>query len=331
MSGMRAAGRGIHFSDMNASLVMTAWLPRVGWARTLVGVKRGVLRLVGAVALVAVLVLAAAVARVLAPPVAGGASAAPVAGAPRVGDCVVTDPFTFPAPNQEPSATFGPCSSPHAGEVVGVAIDRSTFPAMIMDQLSVPDPRGCSGAAALALGLAGVPDSVRPWTIREIAPVDVVGPDPRQRAAGQGWVACVAYTSESALVRPLSELFVAGTLPGAFGTCETDVVGSCGREHTDQTFADVDLTYAMPTAQLLTARCRAAIAALTRMPDVTAGGRLRVDADVRYYDAAGYPHAGYPTSGSQPATATCGLHLLGAGQLVSTLVGLGAAPLPLAN
>ncbi len=292
--------------------------------------KRAPLRLVGAVALVAVLVLAAAVARILAPPVSGRASAAPVAGAPSVGDCVVPNPFGFPVPNEEPSATFGPCSSPHAGEVVGVAIDRSTFPMMIMDQLPVPDPRGCSGAAALALGLAGVPDSVRPWTVREIAPVDVVGPDPRQRSAGQSWVACVAYTTEGALVRPLSQLFAGGTLPGAFGTCETDVVGSCAGGHTDQTFADVDLTYAMPTAQLLAARCRAVIAAVTRMPDVTAGGRLRVDAEVRYYDAAGYPHPGYPTSGSQPATATCSVHLLGTGQLVSTLVGLGSGPLPLA-
>ena len=292
--------------------------------------ERGPLRLIGAIALMAVLVLAAAVARILAPPVAGQAVAAPVAGAPRVGDCVVTNPFRFPVPDEVPSANFGPCSGPHAGEVVGVVPDRSTFPQMIMDQQPVPDPRGCSGAASNALGLAGVQATVAPWVLRDVAPVDVVGPDRRQRAAGQSWVACVAYSLPGNLSQPLIQLFVRGGLPAAFGTCETDQVGSCAREHTDETFADVDLTYAMPASQTLLPRCTALIGAVTRMPDVTAGGRLQVLADVRYYDVAGYGHPGFPPE-RQPATAVCGLHLRGGGQLVSTLVGLGAGPLPLAS
>ena len=287
-------------------------------------------RLLGAVVLVAVLVLAAAVARILAPPVGGRAVAAPVAGAPMIGDCVATNPFLSPLPDQVPSAVFGECSQPHAGEVVGVAVDRKQFPQMIVDRISVPDPRGCAGAAIISLGLAGVSDAVQPWSIREVAPVDVVGPDLRQQAAGQSWVACVAYSSPGNLSQPLHQLFVRGQLPAAFGTCETDLVGSCAHGHTDETFADVDLTYAMPAAQTLVPRCTALIGAVTRMPDVTAGGRLQVIAELSYYDVAGHGHPGYPPD-HQPATAVCGLHLLGGGELVSTLVGLGAGPLPLAS
>ena len=287
-------------------------------------------RLLGAVVVVAVLILATALARLIGPGIAGQATIEPVDGPPTAGDCVAVDPFSSPAGPEPPSAQWGACDRPHFGEVVLVVENDSTFPRMEKDQHNVPDPDGCTRATAGELGLSAALAGVAPWVLVPIGPVGLIGPDQRQRADGQHWIACLAYSAaDGTLPRPLRDLFDAGALPPSFGGCTDGTPhGSCRDPHSTEGLADVELTYALPPAATLAARCAALVAVVTRMPDVTAGGALRVVSLVNHYDVSGHPIVGYPTAADQPATASCGLQVTGSSLLTSTLIGLGTGPLP---
>ena len=122
----------------------------------------------------------------------GDPMAAPVPGAPRVGDCIQQDPYDrgadlYPDAAPLPALGIGGCSGRRYGEVVSVTdgyLDGAEIPAVAVRQcleqafgyLGLPTP---PPAPELPVGPA-----VSVWYV-------LVGPDDRQRASGQDWTACV--------------------------------------------------------------------------------------------------------------------------------------------
>jgi hypothetical protein len=149
--------------------------------------------------LAALLVLLIVVAAVRDRRLPGEPSAAPVPAARRVGDCVQENPHDrgadlYPAKAPLAALRSGDCSTPRFGEVVSLA---QGYP----DGIDVPNTaiEQCYQQAYSYLGLPTPP----PPTELPVGPAVsvwfvLVGPDDRQRAAGQDWSACVVFLPISA-------------------------------------------------------------------------------------------------------------------------------------
>lgn len=128
--------------------------------------------------------------------VSGDPTATPVAAAPQVGDCVTENPHTrgsdlymvtFTTPL--PSLRTGACSGARFGEVVAVApgyTASTELPFAAFDR--------CAQQAHTYVGITDPPQPNSP----PLGPAAwvwfaLVGPDDRQRAAGQDWSACLVY------------------------------------------------------------------------------------------------------------------------------------------
>ena len=148
-----------------------------------------------------------------------------------MGDCIVGDipeprggdfdPATVTA-GEEISSPFGPCTGERGGEVVLVGTARGS----VDDRLRVASELSddCARTARAVAGitapeLASRESGIR-WTLSPNARYRWVVPDPRARAGGQTWLACVA-TSASALrySGTVADAFSGGRLPDAFGSC----------------------------------------------------------------------------------------------------------------
>jgi hypothetical protein len=186
-------------------------------------------RLVGA--LVVALSVAAAIAAPGGSLVSGDARPAPLPREPAVGDCIVGDipeprggdfdPATVTA-GEEISSPFGPCTGERGGEVVLVGTARGSVDdrLRIASELSDDCARTARAVAGItAHELASRESGIR-WTLSPNARYRWVVPDPRARAGGQTWLACVA-TSASALrySGTVADAFSGGRLPDAFGSC----------------------------------------------------------------------------------------------------------------
>lgn len=149
----------------------------------------------GIIVLAGLLVTLLGVAAVRDPRLPGNPTAAPVPAAPRVGDCIQENPHDRGSADlyrvKAPLAALrsGDCSAPRFGEVVSMAPgypDGSEVPNTAIEQ--------CFQQAYSYLGLPAPPlpaelpvgPAVSVWSV-------VVGPDDRQRAAGQDWSACVVF------------------------------------------------------------------------------------------------------------------------------------------
>jgi hypothetical protein len=126
--------------------------------------------------------------------VPGQATAEPVTPPPQVGDCVTQDPNALGADLYTwttvlPSVPTEPCTGNRFGEVVGV-VPADTARAAIADTGTPP----CQAPVDEYLGMQGTlpPDNGGFYRI-DAVPVAVVGPDDKQRAAGQDWAACLVY------------------------------------------------------------------------------------------------------------------------------------------
>ncbi|WP_420120046.1 hypothetical protein [Nakamurella sp.] len=130
-------------------------------------------------------------------PASRTASSAPAAGAepappPQVGDCLLDEPFGsavmggFGADDPLAALRLASCDGPRFGEVVSVGAGTDRLSAQQdgslercfdagYTYLGMPDPRAADGGPTAAS---------RAWPV-------LVGPDARQRAAGQDWSACV--------------------------------------------------------------------------------------------------------------------------------------------
>jgi len=115
--------------------------------------------------------------------------AAPIQAAPRVGDCVMENPHDLGAGlHNLPVLRTGQCSGPRFGEVVFVVPD---FTVPTGDTAPGPDP--CREHVDQYLGTPSPPPSDGSFIPVAGVMVALIGPDGRQRAAGQQWAACMVY------------------------------------------------------------------------------------------------------------------------------------------
>jgi hypothetical protein len=170
-------------------------------------------RLVGLGIILTVVMGAIFVAAVRGKTIAGQGSAAPVASAPAIGDCL-SDHFNDPGVDltdfgpQLPSLAMAPCTGTRFGEVVDVEADFAAAMAAA-DPADSPYQR-CIAEADRYLGMpprpgtefgfpvAPTPSDPASWTTTDVLAA-FIGPDVRQFAAGQRWAACVVYLPVSIL------------------------------------------------------------------------------------------------------------------------------------
>lgn len=122
--------------------------------------------------------------------VSGFAVAGPVAGPPAAGDCLLEVPWTLDAADLDrgplPALKVAPCDGARYGEVVSVGAGTD------LDDMGDDGTWDqCWSAIAGYLGLpystGSNPDR---YPVSNATPT-LIGPDARQRAAGQDWSACV--------------------------------------------------------------------------------------------------------------------------------------------
>ncbi len=146
-------------------------------------------RLAGSAVLVGVLLVIVVVAAVRGQTVAGQSIAQPVKAAPQVGDCVTENPQSpgidlsnLPALGNEP------CSGPRFGEVAFIIADFA-----VPTSATPPGPDPCSDEVSDYLGTPPPPPSDGSFAQFAVVGWTLLGPDARQRAAGQNWAACAVY------------------------------------------------------------------------------------------------------------------------------------------
>ena len=146
-------------------------------------------RVAGSVVLAGVLLLIVVVATIRGHTVAGRPTAPPIQAAPQVGDCVMQNPHDLGAGLYNlPALRTGQCSGPRFGEVAFVVPD---FTVPTADTAPGPDP--CREHVDQYLGTPSPPSSDGSFTPFAGVMVALIGPDGRQRAAGQNWAACMVY------------------------------------------------------------------------------------------------------------------------------------------
>ena len=261
----------------------------------------------------------------------GFAVTARIPGAPHLGQCLLQTPADRDAAGSAGrSYRLGGCGTPHFGEVVDVSGDQGATDAR---QASCADPALFAGWAPPAMSAARVR-----W--RPIA-LDVItmDPTPLQQSFGQHWRVCVLtpLIPDRPYTGSVRGALATGHLPLPFAECTADLhvlTGSiaCDEPHAYEIFSSSDVPLAFRDQKALNADCRVIVAAATRMPDVTAGGRLRVWAVTTHRNAYGETLAGLPDNPSDlDASATCLVGTTAARSLHGSLFGLGAEPVPWTN
>jgi hypothetical protein len=257
----------------------------------------------------------------------------PASGDPRLGDLGSDDPaLSAPAPTvDETSVRFSDCTGEHVGEVVGYR--------------RMPTQSGGPAGRAAALAGTAVSGSSDSQWCGQVA-VDYQGNAIfRYRDAAAGlwvpstgqrfvtilgtptgdvlqtrWAACAVVSPN---LEAYSGLYMGslagGAAPAPFGTCRSDVDDagvSCDDPHRSQVFG-VAAAPGTPTRDAVAA-CRSLISLMTRMDDVTAGGRTVTEVVGGLTKESGEP-IGY---------ASCRLAIVGDAHLVGTLIGIADRPLP---
>ena len=283
----------------------------------------------------------------------GTGSIAPVAGPPTIGTCVTMDRNdlieirrTAAGVTQIPSMEQIPCGVAHDGEVTAVFDEPGVFTSADYFAPTAPEFSVCAVPTALYLDF--IDPGKQPahpvarfgaWSPVGLGAPQGVGPDIRQRRAGQHWRACVLQPPGARRYEGSARnAFRGGALPDRFTVCALRLfplwqgpVG-CGDRHTAQIFGSAGFDPAGRAA--LDRSCRALVAAVTGRADPTAGGALRVQAQIEHYDPSGRPLEGPPTGsapGRRPPIAGCVAVSAGGRPLGRSLAGLGAAALPWAG
>jgi hypothetical protein len=293
----------------------------------------------------AVLVLAAVIVALVLPSldgrrVAGAGSRVPIPSQPAVGNCLMGaaerhSALNYPGAKVLTVAT-GPCGGATFGEVVSVAEDARAFPsAMAYNDNSRPQSDACGQSARSYLGWDRSADGGRPapdaaavaaWNPVVTQSVVLIGPDLSQYLTGQRWIACV--------VLPQQAPYWGSIRGGATSSSAADAYGWC-RAHTG-TPAERALSCALPhdsevlgwtsagaSAAALMTSCTALVRTVTGLSDPTAAGRLKpsVELDKTIGSQSGSGEAG-------SALARCVLRVEGNLRLGGGLTGIGDGPLP---
>ena len=181
-------------------------------------------------------------------------------------------------------------------------------------------------------------DPVGPWWPAIQIQVVLIGPDPRQRAAGQDWAACLLYPPPDStglpgsLADPLRDSWQDGRNAGAFAICidavEAAIPTGCQGRHRFEIFGTSDSSSMDVSEAELQNSCRELISDATAMPDITAGGALSAEAVRFRYDQFGSPTVGDEPSGS--GSAFCLVHPSQDNRrLTASLRGLGNGLVPI--
>lgn len=282
-------------------------------------------------------------------PIDGTAAPEPVSGPPAVGECVSEPVQQYPGYGGGTGQTYvypqlavAPCTGTRFAEVVSV-LDTPAEPQIVArgSSLNVSDPNqsACRTAVQDYLGTAVTVDPAGTiWSTVTTVEVSVTRPAPRQEAAGQHWLACLAAARGSTYPEQdpapydgtLRDAIATGAARDRLGACATapDLdtgypAAACSRPHTVQLLATArELPAGTPTATV-TDGCRWTAERLTGLTDVTAAGALTVlvlvSVDGRTVGGDVVP-AG--------ALVACGLGTVGGRTLSGGLVGLGAGALP---
>lgn len=171
----------------------------------------------------------------------GTAMAAPPAGPPAAGDCLLEDPWVLDESDLDrgplPSLRVAACDGARYGEVVSVGAGTD-----LTDMWEDGTWDQCWGAIASYLGLPSATGSnPERYPVSNASPT-LIGPDPRQRAAGQDWSACVvglppvgATDAAPTLDHSLRGSWQRDDVGALFAVClvddDTQEPVSCGRPH----------------------------------------------------------------------------------------------------
>ncbi len=257
--------------------------------------------------------------------VRGLAAAEPGEPAPTIGSCL-TKLAPDPTFTQPPLLVLGSCDSGKFGEVYAV-----------VDPLVAPIGSPISCGRELAAGYLG--NSLgrgAEWTPSMQFGLSVAGPDRKQQAAGQGWLACVVgpLAPGNPYQGTVRGAFAGGTIPGAFGQCSSTTQSrfprpiSCEKAHNTETFARLAVTGPGPGLSRLRAGCSTLITAQTGMPDISAGGALIVQTLYFRHDTKGSKVIAAPLSAGEQVEAYCLVSVVGPGSLDASLLGIGTRALP---
>ena len=290
--------------------------------------------------------------------VTGEAVLGPIPGPPKVGACVVQDPGDQGwAYNQDtelatiPSLQFDEdCEAPHYGEVVAVLPALPPQHTAPQASTAAGGPgyemwRQCPGSANQYLGPYGISTLVSSqesgWATLATAYVSFAGPNRLQTSFGQTWVACLVLapmTSDVAAQNvydgSLRNAVQTGRVPPNFTQCSSELTEStvpttCTGAHTVEFLAYGSFVGGRATSVPPATSCLALVKELTRMPDVTAGGRLKVVPLLQRVDSDGQPQTmDGPLKSGSFEYGTCAVQVVGAGKLTGTLIGLGTNPVP---
>ena len=260
-----------------------------------------------------------------------------------MGDCVL-QPFADGGGWSDPGGVYpslrtGTCAGLRYGEVVAVVPDGLTDFSAVTQTAADPS-KGvqdtnplfsiCTRKVTDYIGIdpmtGSLPALFQTWFPPGVPETTVVGPNERQKVAGQRWLAC-AYDFPATAPGSTSSLrdeFTSGRVPGVFARCRTSV------DPTYPTYAPVACNIAHPveefgvlmepaTAQQQQTSCRQLVRHLTGMADPTDGGRLQIRVLVtpRVADAADPIY--------------CVLAAVGPHALKGPLLGLGSGPVPWTN
>ncbi|MBM9468430.1 hypothetical protein [Nakamurella leprariae] len=301
-------------------------------------------RWLGAVML-AMALLAVVVVSVIDDRIVGGRPVAePLVPAPRTGDCVIgflDQATSYGSPLYLPSPAVRACDGPRQGEVVFVVPDYvASVVAPDRDFRQPTLAESCRDQAGTYLGLdpvpephAGAPSTVPNgmWSATAGFGSALIGPGPRQAAAGQAWGACIVYPIDlagdpaGALAGPVAGVLHLTTPDTArFGVCREQVGGAavgCTRPHRAELFGFTTVTPDVEPSQLESS-CRDLVTTATDMPDPTAAGRLRITVTVR-------SHNGSASDDPLGTVAQCAIELTDpVHSLTSSLWALGSTALP---
>ena len=302
-------------------------------------------RLGGVVLLVAVLLGSLLVARIGGVRIAGSAIAVPGAGAPRVGDCVreISGPVTIPSSGAPPptgsvgivgesSVSFSRCAEQHVGEVVAFRMTPgSTAAGAANSDWCSEVARGYQSSSVWRI--YGPPGELwNPVSNHEFIAILSASPD-------YPWEACAVLAPGMELYSGSYVASLPGLLapPAPFGSCRSvseasDTWISCTSPHRVQEFG-VAVEAGMSSRDAVAA-CRELIQAVTGLPDVNAGGLLKIQVVGGSSPAGGGDFGGADLGGADAIESAefgrCRLIATGPTQLIGTLIGIGTGKLPLA-
>ncbi len=290
-------------------------------------------------------------------PIAGQAQAVPVDGPPRVGDCLLEPVPGFEVAydsNGLPRYVTGriePCTKSRFGEVAGTLTgplplnqsepEPGTTPGSSIQQQCAISYLNYLGATVDTATMLLRPEFTY-WTPMINADVTFYAPTPRQRAAGQAWMACVVHPgfafreAQPPYDRSPRD---GGPLPGPFGACasmysEPDgwMPAACDGPHPIEligmTAGPEDLEGV--TQRDLDATCRSLAARRTGIPNLSSHDGLKVSAPAQHTaaDAMDVAEEGLGDEGTLNRHAACIITATGSRELAGSLVGLGDRPIP---